>query len=485
MTSSEVHVVHLTAEYWPYARTGGLGEAVRGLANYQASRGVPTSVVLPLYRVARNPAWTLEPAGAPYTVAVGTRVERARLWRVPGGDCGVAVHFIAHEGFFDRDGIYGEEGADYPDNARRYAFFVLAALHALPAMATDRIVLHAHDWHTALGPVYLKTVLVGQEFYDRVATVLSVHNAGYQGHFPRETLAEIGLPDDLFDWQHMEWYGRVNWLKGGLVFSDVSVTVSRSHAAELRTPDGGFGLHETFIGLGDRFVGIVNGIDTESWNAATDPHLVANFDRDRLEGKARCKTALQAAYALPERPETPVIAMTARLVEQKGFDLILGAPALLRYDAQYIFLGAGEPRYREALSALAAAAPQRVGVEFNFSEHLEHQLLAGADMLLMPSLYEPCGLTQMRAQRYGAVPIVRRVGGLADTVEDGVTGVVFDAYAPQALEAAVGRALALYGSRATWRRLVRRAMQVDWGWERSGRAYAELYQRALRAHGAA
>jgi starch synthase len=486
-----VGVVHLTAEYWPFARTGGLGEAVSGLATFQAIAGMPTTVLLPLYRQVRATTPSLERAGPPFTVTIGGQTETAWLYRVeevagggarePGGRGGPEVFFVEHPDFFDRAGIYGDDTGDYPDNARRFAFFCLAALTVLPLVAPEAQVVHAHDWHTALAPVYLRTMFAGDPFYDRLATVLSVHNAGFQGHFPRETLEPLGLSLEFYDSHHFEWYGRMNALKGGLSFSDMAVTVSPTHAQELRTPEGGFGLHDTFTELGDRLVGILNGIDADAWNPETDPHLVANYTADDLAGKGRCKAALQRAYGLAQVAQTPLFGMSARLVSQKGLDLVLGADLLGMSDAQFIFLGSGEHRYHAALTELAAANPERVAVEFAFTDHLEHRLLAGADLLLMPSLYEPCGLTQMRAQRYGAIPVARRVGGLQDSIVDGETGVLFTEYSPAALEQAVGRILESYRDRAVWRTMMQRAMAQSFGWDGSAARYLDVYRRALAA----
>ncbi len=474
-----VRVVHLTAEYWPFARTGGLAEAVSSLATFQEISGLPTTVVMPLHRTVREAAPDLEPVGPPFAVQVGPQTEHARLFRIAGDPAGPRVFFIEHLDYFNRPGIYGENGPDYPDNARRFAFFCLAALRVLPQIVTAPLVLHAHDWHTALGPVYLRTAFGDDAFYRRVATVLSVHNAGFQGHFPPETMADLDLPQELYNWQAFEWYGRVNLLKGGLAHSGMVTTVSPTHAHELRTPAGGFGLHEMFISLRDRLVGIVNGIDLDIWNPATDPQITARYSADDQSGKLRCKAALQRSCGLQQRRKTPIFGMTARLVTQKGLDLILGGDVCFTTDAQFVFLGEGEHRYETALTDMAAAAPDRIGVELNFTDPLEHRLLAGADLLLMPSLYEPCGLTQMRAQRYGAIPVARRVGGLADTIEDGVTGFLFDPYTPAGLEEAVRRAVDQYADHAAWEKIVREAMGRDFGWERSAAKYLEVYRRAL------
>jgi len=472
--------VHLTAEYRPFARTGGLAEAVQGLATYQAADGEPTTVLLPLYRSVREAGAELVPEGDAFTVKVGPRSETVRLLRLKAKR-GPRVLFLEHDEYYDRAGLYGEGGQDYPDNARRFACFSCAAVTALDRLVEPPAVLHAHDWHTALAPVYAR--LSGDPLKGRMPCVLSVHNAGFQGHFDRDTLADIGLPDSLWAVDGMEWYGKLNLLKGGLKYSDAVTTVSPTHAYELRTEVGGFGLHDMFIGLRDRLTGILNGIDQRTWNPATDPLIAAHFSPDALAGKDACKAALQRTWNLPVDANTPIFAMSARLVSQKGLDLVLGGEALRQAHAQFVFLGAGEARYEDTLRGIAAAMPERVAAHFIFTDEAEHELLAGADFLLMPSLYEPCGLTQMRAQRYGALPIGRRVGGLADTVEDEVTGFLFDDYTPAAFDVAVRRALALFADRPARLEHARIAMGRDFGWERSVERYLEVYQRALAARG--
>lgn len=477
-----IPVVHLTAEYWPFARTGGLGEAVNGLAEAQHAAGSPATVVMPLYRMVRETGPALERVGHQFSVSIGSRTEWAYVYRLVDPPSGPAVFFIEHPDFFDRSGIYGDSGGDYADNALRFAFFCKAAVAALPAIAPGAQVLHAHDWHTALAPVYLRTVFRGLPFHDGLAVVLSVHNAGFQGHYPRATMRELGLTEELYSWQGFEWYDRVNILKGGIAFSDAIVTVSPTHARELCTATGGFGLQDTFTALGDRLQGVLNGIDLRIWNPQTDPHIAAHYSADDLTGKQRCKDALQRAYDLPADERIPLFAMSARLVEQKGLALVLGGDLLTSVNAQFVFLGSGERRYHEALANLAAAHPDRIVAEFAFTDRQEHILLAGADLLLMPSLYEPCGLTQMRAQRYGAIPIVRAVGGLQDSVQEGLTGFLFGDYTPAALEAVVHRVLQRYADPDEWRQLVQRAMASRFGWDQSTLQYSALYRRALTTH---
>jgi starch synthase len=294
-------------------------------------------------------------------------------------------------------------------------------------------------------------------------------------------LADLGLDDGPVVRHRLDSNGRFNLLKSGVTFSDAVVTVSASHAEELVTEIGGFGLHGDFRALGSRLSGVRNGIDQSVWNPATDPHIASNFSRDDLAGKATCKAALQADHALPRRADAPVFVMSTRLVTQKGLDLILRSASVRAADAQFVFLGRGERRLHEALAALARERPANVAVQFEFTDVREHRAVSGADFLLMPSLYEPCGLTQMRAQRYGAPVVARDVGGLRDTVDDGETGFVFADYDEHALDAALARALAVYGDGETYRAMQRRAMTRNFGWAHPAGQYARVYDAALQA----
>jgi len=476
-----VGVVHVVAEYTPYAHTGGLADAVAGLTRLQAASGVPTAVVLPMHRSVRRAGRELIPVGRPFPVEVGPRVEWARLWRVAAAPRAPRVFFIEHDGYFNRPGPYGAGGRDYPDNGLRWAFFVQAALVVLPRLASAPVIVHAHDWHAALVPVYLRTRFAGHPFYDRARTVLTVHNAAFQGWFPEDLLHVVGLPAWLYDWRMMEWYGRVNYLKGGMAFADFVTTVSPTHARELVTPEGGFGLQDAFAALGDRLVGIVNGIDVDSWDPARDPSLTANYSPNDLSGKRRCKAALQRTYGLPQRFNVPLVGMAARLVAQKGLDLLIDNAPLFADGAQFVFTGRGDQRYEAALSAIAARSHQRVAVRLGFSDRNARRIMAGCDIFLVPSLYEPCGLTQMTAQRYGALPVARRVGGLADTIEDRETGFLFDAYSPTALAEAVGAAVDTYKTPSRWAWLVEHAIERDFSWTPSAAEYADVYRRVLAA----
>lgn len=473
-----VGIVHLAAEYGWLARTGGLAEAVAGLATTQAAEGIPVAVIIPLHRSVRSSAAGLERVFGPFHVQVGPRTEEARLFRIPAEPGKPKIYCLEHP-YFDRAGLYGEGGQDYPDNLQRWAFFCRAALEVLPRVSRSPCILHCHDWHTSLAPVYLRTYHRDQPFARGIRCVLTVHNAGFQGHFPPSAMTELGLPWELFTWQHLEWHDKVNLLKGGLKFSDAVTTVSPTHAHELRTTVGGFGLHDVFLWLGDRFSGIVNGIDMGEWDPSHDPHITAGYGVGDLSGKDRCKAALQRSFGLPQRRRIPLFAMTARMTHQKGLELITGEYTLFMLEAQFIFLGTGEPKYESMLKLYEARWPDRISVHLGFSERLEHRLMAGADIYLMPSLYEPCGLAQLRAERYGAVPLARRVGGLADTIEDGVTGFLFDEYSSEDLLRVARHVMDRYHDTPAWEQMMRNAMQKDSSWARSAGMYLAVYRRIL------
>lgn len=472
-------IVHLTAEYSPFARTGGLAEAAMGLANFQVRAGANVVVFVPLYRTVRDFAPDLAPLGRPLQISLGFRSEEVRFFREVAPPAGPKVVFVDAPNYFNRNGLYGEGGRDYADNARRFALFSRAVLDAIPRLIQGPVLIHAHDWHTSLALMYMRTYADLRERFHHTPTVLSVHNGGYQGHFPASMMAECGIPPEVYNFRQLEWYDRLNFLKGGLAFADMVVTVSPTHADELRTPAGGFGLHGMFQSLGDRFVGITNGIDQSVWDPELDDQITANYTIADTANKTRCKAALQRSFGLPQRRRVPLFGMTSRMVTQKGLDLILNSHLVWNLDAQFVFLGAGEPRYEQALTALASARPRNVGVQLHFTDRMEHRLMAGADMFLMPSQYEPCGLTQMRAQRYGSLPIGRRVGGIADTVQDDVTGFLFDEYHSGALDWAMSRALARFSDRKQWEPRMKAGMQRDFGWERSAERYAQVYKRAI------
>jgi starch synthase len=474
----------VAAELWPFAFTGGLGYAVAELAQEQANQGADVAIVTPFYQSVAEKVGSIQGTSEPFRVHQGCADGMVRCLELQRPQRrGPRVIFVDHPPSFQRAALYGENGTDYPDNARRFAFLALGALEFARRTFADRpTVVHAHDWHASLVPVLLrKSRLSHMPDFRRMASVLTVHNAGYQGVFKRETLTDLDLPDSLWSSDEMEWYGQLNLLKGALKYSDVVATVSRTHATEVRSDVGGFGLQDVFRSLDDRLVGIRNGIDQHRWDPRTDPHLTASYGSRDLAGKRRCRRYLQVTSRLPARDDIPLFGMSARLVNQKGLDLILASRAVREGKAQFVFLGQGEPRYEKALQALAREQSRHVAVTTSFNDQAEHRLLAGADFLMMPSLYEPCGLTQMRAQRYGTLPVARRVGGLAETVIDGDTGFLFDDFTAEAFDGAMDRAISLFADPAALRRRIVRAMRSDFSWSTPLAEYDEVYNRAVAA----
>ena len=472
-------VLHVSAEFWPYASSGGLGQAVADLAGYQARSGLDPAVVMPFYRSAHEKVGAVRPVCEPFEVHHDGAVAQVRCFEKQRTRDDEPRLFLIESPGFDRAGLYGEHGADYPDNALRFGTFAAATLEMLRRLDLGHVTLHVHDWHTALIPVYMHVGKAGHEPFKRLPIVLSVHNGGYQGLFGHDQLPKLGLPEYLWSTDCMEWYGRLNLLKGALKFADMVTTVSPTHADEIRSEVGGFGLHDVFQSLGNRLVGIRNGIDAERWNPRRDPDIAKRYSASDPRGKAACKAALQEQFGLEVRADVPLFAMSARLAQQKGVDLILHSRCVRNSSCQFVLVGDGDPGYALALQELAQDRTGRVAVS-RFSDKLEHQVLAGADFLLMPSLYEPCGLTQMRAQRYGTLPVVRRVGGLADTVDENI-GFLFDAFDAEAFDGALARAIEVFFDHEAHSRRVRDAMRCDFSWAGPVSAYLRAYQGAQAA----
>ena len=474
-----MEILFVASEVAPWSKTGGLGDVAGALPRALAARGHAVSVVTPRYgSIDPRKAGLVRREGA-----VRIRGEEATLWVKKGTP---TFYFVEHERLFgSRTGLYGDAGKDYPDNAERFVFLCRAAL-ALPAATGARPqIVHANDWQTGLVPFLLRHEHGQDPALASAKTVYTIHNLAYQGVFPKQVVPHLGLPWDVFRHEAMEFYDQVSFMKAGLVFADALTTVSPTYAREILTPHGGHSLDPVLRQRQRDLHGILNGIDVAEWDPATDPHLPAHYSARAPAGKARCKAALLRELGLPERLETPLVAVVSRLAEQKGIDLVAAAvPDLLARDARLAVLGSGMPAYEEALARAARERPDRMAVRLGFDEGLAHRIEAGADVFLMPSRFEPCGLNQMYSLRYGTVPVVRAVGGLDDTVEDydgwnRGTGFKFREYSPPALLLAVRRALETFRDRRAWRGLVARGMAQDFSWGRSAETYEQLY-RSLR-----
>ncbi|MDR7401958.1 MAG: glycogen synthase GlgA [Armatimonadota bacterium] len=476
-------VLFCISEAVPLAKTGGLADVGGALPAALRALGCEVRVVLPRYRGIEVAGWWR--AGS-VRVPLGERTVEAVIWDGAMPDTGVPVWLVDQPQLFDRPGLYGDGGSDYPDNLARFACLCRAALDWLPRQQWRPDLVHCHDWQTALIPP-----LVASGQAPPLPTLLTIHNLAYQGIFPADQFPLTGLPPRMFSVRGLEFWGKVNVLKGGLIYADMLSTVSPTYAREIQTPEFGAGLDGVLRERGADLVGILNGVDYRIWDPAHDPHLPAPYTREDLSGKRVCKEYLQREVGLDVRPDAPLVGMVGRLVEQKGIDLVVAAaPEILARGAQLVVLGTGEPRYEQMLQDLARRESGRVAVRIGFDDALAHRIEAGADLFVMPSRYEPSGLNQLYSLRYGTVPVVRRTGGLADSIVDATpdaleagtaTGFVFDAYSPEALATAVARALEVYRTPALWKRLQRAGMSADFSWQAAARRYLDLYERTLAA----
>jgi starch synthase len=482
-----MNVLMLASEAVPLAKTGGLADVVGTLPVELARLGHEVRLALPRYADIDAAAVKLKKASAIEVPWRGDRLEVGIETGTLGGGA-VPLTFIRHDPFFARPGLYGEDGRDYPDNLDRFVLFCRAVLEACKQPGKPPDVLHAHDWQAALAVVYLKTLYRNDPAWAGTRALFTIHNIGYQGHFPVSTYDTTGLPWSEYTPERLEFYGQVNLLKGGLVYADLLNTVSPTYAREIQTGEFGYGLEGVLQLRKDRLFGVTNGIDYGVWNPATDPHLPARYSAKDLSGKKTCKRALQAEMKLPIR-DVPVLGLVSRLAFQKGIDLIVDIlPKLLGLDVQVVALGSGDPSYQTLLAELHERYPGKLAVRFAFDESLAHRIEAGADLFLMPSRYEPCGLNQLYSLRYGTVPVVRKTGGLADTVVPYVpdarsgaeaTGFSFEKPEPEVLLSTILLALRVYRDKKEWGGLVRRGMKQDFSWQRSAKQYVELYRRAL------
>jgi starch synthase len=484
-----------------FAKTGGLADVAGALPRALARRGNLAAVAMPFYSAIRRAGVPVERTNIVLPVPMGDRVLACRVYRSHLHNSDVPVFLIEHQPFFERDdpatgrGLYQQQmwggyKSEYPDNGERFVFFSRAVLELVPHLGFPPDVIHANDWQTGLVPVFLSEVYRHHPGYQRLRSVFTIHNVAYQGSYPRDLLNLTGLPGWLYNPSQLEHYG-LNLLKGGIVFADAVTTVSPTYAREIQSAEFGCGLEGTLSGVHWKLSGIVNGCDYERWNPATDRHIAATYTPETVfDKKPLCKADLQRRFHLPEDPKAPVLGMVARLVSQKGLDLVMSAaPGFLDLGCQVVVLGEGDREFHDQLQSFRDRHPDRVGIYLGFNEALAHVVEAGSDLFLMPSRYEPCGLNQMYSLKYGTPPVVRMTGGLADTVvnateenlADGrATGFSFNDYTAGALYDTVKWALTLLRDRpADFRQIVRTAMAQDWSWNRSAEAYEKLYLRVI------
>lgn len=477
--SEKLDVIFTTPEMAPFLKTGGLGDVSGALPKALARLGHRVTVIMPRYGQMPFPPGELLgslaiPVGG---VSLGAGLYHTRT------EAGVDVVFVDYPPFFDRPEPYGE----YADNPLRFAFLARAALEYCRSRGKRPSVFHAHDWQTGLVPVFLKSLYASDPFLGRVASVFTIHNVAYQGRFSAETVDLLGLPWILGTSEALGYHGGVSYLKGGTLFAEAVTTVSPTYALEIQGPEHGFGFEEVVRSRAGDVVGILNGVDYEEWDPGVDRHIARRYGpRDVSAGKAAAKADVQRAFSLPGDDDLPLVGVISRLVWQKGFDIVAEAWwDFLNRPLRMVVLGTGEASVQAGLAGLAVRDPRRFAAKFAYDEALAHRVMAGSDVFLMPSRSEPCGLTQMYALRYGTVPIVRRTGGLADTVEpfdpvaDTGTGFRFDHPDGTGLVWALDHALEAHQDARAWQRLQSRGMAKDFSWDRSAREYVALYRRAM------
>ena len=479
MVSSEAH---------PFSKTGGLADVTTALATALGRLGHHVSLVTPRYR-----GISQGQKHSSLRAYVANHWFDADIYEVPLGDNARAM-LVDCPPLYDRASIYAEHNADYADNPLRFAFLCIAALEWAAGESQPFSVLHAHDWQTGLLPVYARrfgpeTVRVDRPVVLDLPSVFTIHNLAFQGAFDKSWMPLLGLGWEDFTVRGFEFWDRISFLKAGVMFSDALTTVSPTYAEEIQRPDYGYGFDGVIRARADALVGILNGIDVSEWDSAHDRFLPAPFDADDLTGKAKAKQALLELFGLPvdRGMHRPLVGMVSRMTEQKGLDLVAAlASRLPTLDASFAVVGTGDRRFETLWSSLAAAYPDRFGAFIGFDERRAHLVEGGADLFLMPSRYEPCGLNQMYSMRYGTVPVVRAVGGLVDTVKPfnsmtgHGTGFLFSDYRPEALWDALERALAVYREKPkAWRRLQTNGMRKDFSWERSAAEYVKVYKRVM------
>ena len=484
-----MRVLVASSEIVPFAKTGGLADVTGSLPKALRRIGVEADCVLPLYQSVEREWFSLRQAAPPVRVPMGHREETGVVMETDAGE-GVRGYLVRNDRYFDREFMYGTKDGDYVDNCERFAFFCRAIMEWIARTGRSYDILHCNDWQTALLPAYVKTLYSHEAAFRSTGTVFTVHNLGYQGLFWNHDLPLTGLGWELFTPKGVEFYGKLNVLKAGLVFSDILTTVSDTYSREIQTPEYGHGLEGVLYERRADLYGILNGVDYDDWNPESDPLIAARYSQMDLSGKKVCRDDLLAEFGWTGPMPEPIIGVVGRLTAQKGFDLIEQVGEwLATQDVRVVILGTGERKYEEAMAEFGRRHPDRISLRFAFDNRLAHKIEAGADIYLMPSRYEPCGMNQIYSLKYGTVPVVRNTGGLADTVVDadgdpaGGTGFKFNGYDTAELKDALSRAVAAYADKPRWEAIVKRGMAMDFSWDASAKRYVSVYEKALQKRG--
>ena len=484
-----MRIAIVASEAVPFSKTGGLADVAGTLFKEYLKMGLDAYLFAPLYRRTEEKfADEISDTGLVFDIPLGRAVRKCRVFTLRAhktdrnSTASGRIFFIGNDDFFGRGELYGTPRGDYPDNDQRFTFFCKSVLEICVRLDLKVDVMQCNDWQTGLIPLYLKTLYKGVPALGNAVSVFTIHNLGYQGLFPPQTMAITGLSVDIFNPEGIEFYGKVNFLKAGIVGADIITTVSTTYAKEILTPEFGFGLDGILRKRADSVVGILNGIDYAEWDPLTDAFIPRNYHSADLPGKAACKRALAERCSLERGMAAPLMCFIGRLSAQKGIDILAEIiPGLITGGANVIIIGRGDEHYHTVLGSLRTRFRNYFFFYTEFDEAFAHLAYAGSDMFLMPSRYEPCGLGQMIAMRYGTIPVARRTGGISDTVEDGATGFLFDEYSAASFMMSVKRTLGAYVNGKAWQTLVENALSRDFSWERSAKAYVKIYGDVLRA----
>jgi starch synthase len=482
-----LRVLFPTPEAVPFAKTGGLADVAGALPKYLQLLGCDLKLVMPYYRMVKNTGLPIQSLGKELEVTVGTETIKADLYQGQL-DQGIPVYFIGREEFFDRQYLYGTLKGDYFDNAERFIFFSKAALLLCQYLGFSPDIIHHHEWQTGLIPAYLKSICRGNSLFSRTAAVFTIHNIAYQGLFKKEKFLVTGLPQEMYNPEGIEFWERINLMKAGIVYADAVNTVSHKYSEEIQTPEFGYGLEGILRKKKEDLYGILNGVDYKEWDPSHDPHLVARYDLQDLSGKKTCKRDLLKEFNLPSSLEkAPLLGTISRLADQKGFDLLAEIlEELFTLDIGFVLLGTGEQKYHDLFQRVARKYPEKAGIRIAYDDRLAHKIEAGADLFLMPSKYEPCGLNQIYSLKYGTIPVVRATGGLDDTIVNYVpatgtgNGFKFSRYDAKEFLNQIKVAISFFSQPKHWKQLLQNAMTADFSWQRSAETYLQLYRKTLK-----
>lgn len=471
-------VAIITSEAVPYSKTGGLADVTGTLFKEYKRLGIEAYLFLPLYKKTYAEFQNfIEKTNIQFDISVGGILRNCTLYMLKKDK---NVYFLRNDDLFGRDELYGTSTGDYEDNDDRFVFFSRGTIEILRRLKLNIDIVHCNDWQTALIPLYLRTIYKEDSIFSNIKSVLSIHNLGYQGIFPADTVQKAGLGWDLFHMEGVEFYGKINFLKAGIISADIITTVSMTYAKEILTPEFGFGLDGVLRKRKNDLVGILNGIDYEEWDPSKDRFLPSNYSGEDLSGKYECKSILLKRCNLKGDLKTPIFSFIGRLSDQKGIELLVYIiPFIINKGANIIIVGKGEENYKLLLEKEKERYRDRFFFYSDFDESFAHIVYAGSDIFLMPSRYEPCGLGQMIAMRYGTIPVARKTGGLADTIEDGITGFLFEEYSIDAFKEKIEKAIDCYSNKELWHEFIKNAMNRDFSWNKSAKRYIDIYKKLI------